>query len=136
MLLLLDLRESDGCEPALLMSGGGGDRKLAEDWREYVETSLPSDSRMRLASVVADPCEADDAVDRQRSIDFRAPTAGAGGSSCGGDLHLKVGGGTPEAPAMAGDILSVQSTVAQLEGKVRTIGRSRAASRLIRYISV
>jgi len=64
--------------------------------------SLPRDSRMWLASVVADPCEADEAVDRQRSIVLRLPRAGNGELSGVGDSHLSVGGGTSEVSAMFG----------------------------------
>jgi hypothetical protein len=64
--------------------------------------SLPSDSRMWLASVVADPCDADDAVDRHRSMLFREPIAGIGGLSGEGDSHRKVGVGTSVISAMVG----------------------------------
>lgn len=64
--------------------------------------SLPSDSRTWLASVVADPWDADDAVDRQRSMAFRGPMAGVGELSGEGDSHLKVGGRASEVSAMVG----------------------------------
>ena len=55
---------------------------------------------MWLASVVADPCETDEAVERQRSMVLRQPRAGNGGLSGVGDSHLNVGGGTSEVSAM------------------------------------
>ena len=76
---------------------------------------------MWLASVVADPCETDEAVERQRSMVLRQPRAGNGGLSGVGDSHLNVGGGTSEVSAMVGTMVSQVWTLGNINAKVSCI---------------
>ena len=54
--------------------------------------SLPRDSRKWEASVVADPCEMVDPVERQRVIPGQAPIAREGKASGPGELPLAMAG--------------------------------------------
>jgi hypothetical protein len=73
--------------------------------------SLPSDSRMLLwlASVVADPCDPVEAVDKQRDRPEAsgAPRARLGDKVGEGDSHRSVGVDTPGVLAMAEFMLNV-----------------------------
>lgn len=80
--------------PSPLTSERREEAKLAEEWRDKLDVSLaaPSDSRGREPSVVADPCEPSEVVERQRDSSGQAPIARVGAISGDGESRRKVGG--------------------------------------------